>query len=187
MSSRRLFIGLMANAKAQRILSNYQMEWRWPKDARLVAPERLHLTLLFLGDVEADDESRLRHALNRVPPMAPLYLRLQGLRWMEGGVAALGVEENQGLELLQGDLHMLVQQLGLWTDPRPWQPHVSLARDATGAEGPAGAPAIEWDSLQFSLVCSRPERTGSYEVVESWPADTLENMHEQDPLPALAA
>jgi 2'-5' RNA ligase len=159
----------MANRPAQDALLAHQLEWTWPANARLVAPERMHLTLLFLGNVEEADELRLRNAL-RVVTMEPLYLLLRGAEVFDGGAAVLMAEEKRALGLLQGDIAAVVQGLGLSVDRKPWRPHLTLARDASGCQPPAEAPAIEFDALQFSLVCSRPERASSYEVVESWPA-----------------
>jgi 2'-5' RNA ligase len=58
MASRRLFIGLMANAAAQAAISQYQLRCDWPSTARLTDPGRLHITLAFLGNVEDTDEAR---------------------------------------------------------------------------------------------------------------------------------
>jgi len=165
MTTRRLFIGLMAGG-AREALSQYQLEYDWPSTARLTAPPHLHLTLLFLGNVEVDVERRMRAALANVP-MTPLSLRLIRADMFPGGIAVLRPEENRALELLQGDIAALVQPLDLSIDPKPWVPHVTLARKAQGCVTPQLAAAIEWDVSQFSLVWSRPDGTG-YDVLESW-------------------
>ena len=167
MATRRLFIGLMAG-RAQEAITQYQLQYDWPATVRLTTPPQLHLTLLFLGNVELDMERRLRAALASVP-MAPLSLRLTRADLFPGGIAVLKPEGNHSLELLQGDIAALVQPLGLSLDPKPWVPHVTLARKAQGCVPPQVAPSIEWDVSQFSLVWSRPEGAG-YDVLESWSA-----------------
>jgi len=167
MATRRLFIGLMAGA-AQEAISQYQLHYDWPATVRPTAPPQLHLTLLFLGNVELDVERRLSAALASVP-MAPLSLRLTRADPFPGGISVLKPGENRSLELLQGDIAALVQPLGLSIDPKPWVPHATLARKAQGCVPPQAAPAIEWDVSQFSLVWSRPEGAG-YDVLESWSA-----------------
>jgi len=131
MASRRLFIGLMANAAAQAAISHYQLRCDWPSTPRLTDPGRLHITLEFLGNLNDTDEVRLSSALANVP-MAPLYLRLTRAEMFSKGIAVLRVEENRDLEHLQGDIAALVQSLGIPIDSRPWLPHVTIAREAMG-------------------------------------------------------
>jgi 2'-5' RNA ligase len=167
MSSRRLFIGLMASAAAQRATSQYQMQCQWPSTARLIDPGRQHITLAFLGNIEDTAEVQLISALAGVP-MSPLYLRLTRAEMFSNGAAVLRVEENRALEHLQGDLCALVRSLGLSVDSKPWLPHVTIAREAAGCVLSREPLAIEWDSLQFSLVWSRP--SVGYDVLQSWPS-----------------
>jgi len=110
MAARRLFIGLMAG-RAQEAITRYQLQYDWPVTVRLTAPSQLHLTLLFLGNVELDVERRLSAALATVP-MAPLSLRLTRADMFPGGIAVLKPGENRSLELLQGDIAALVQHGG---------------------------------------------------------------------------
>jgi 2'-5' RNA ligase len=167
MSTRRLFIGLMASPTAQKAISQYQLQYQWPPTVRLTEPAKLHLTLLFLGQVEQEAETRLRTALARVP-MSPIYLRFAKPEMFSNGVAVIRPDESQPLELLQGDIAALVHSLGIASQGKQWLPHVTLARDADGCVAPRDEPAIEWDSLAFSLVWSRPDRGAGYEIVESW-------------------
>jgi len=161
----------MANAAAQAAISQYQLRCDWPSTARLTDPGRLHITLAFLGNLNDSDEARLSSALANVP-MAPLYLRLTRAEMFSKGIAVLRVEENRDLEHLQGDIAALVQSLGIPIDSRPWLPHVTIAREAMGCLLPTEPLAIEWDSLQFSLVWSKP--SGGYDVLQSWPASQRE-------------
>jgi 2'-5' RNA ligase len=171
MSSRRLFIGLMANVAAQGAISQYQLLCNWPSTARLTDPGRLHITLAFLGNLNDTEEARLSSSLVNVP-MTPLYLKLTRAEMFSKGTAVLRVEENRDLEHLQGDIAALVQSLRSPIDSRPWLPHVTIAREAVGCVLPTEPLAIEWDSLQFSLVWSKP--TGGYDVLQSWPASQRE-------------
>jgi 2'-5' RNA ligase len=150
MNTRRLFIGLMASPTAQRATSQYQLQYQWRSTVRLTEPANLHLTLLFLGQLEQEAEMRLRSALASVP-MAPLYLRLTKPEMFSNGVAVIRPDESRPLELLQGDISALVDSLGIASHGKQWLPHVTIARDAEGCVPPSDEPAIEWDSLEFSL------------------------------------
>jgi len=156
----------MANAAAQAAISRYQLRCDWPSTARLTDPGRLHITLAFLGNLNDTDEVRISSALANLP-MAPLYLKLTRAEMFSKGIGVLRVEENRDLEHLQGDIAALVHSLGISIDSRPWLPHVTIAREAMGCVLPTEPLAIECDSLQFSLVWSKP--TGGYDVLQSWP------------------
>ena len=58
--------------------------------------------------------------------------------------------------------------LGVTLDPRPYQPHVTLARKAARAQPPAVLPALEWRADGFALVESRGGARSAYEVVAAW-------------------
>lgn len=109
--------------------------------ARWTPPQNLHLTLVFLGDVEADAVPALSAAL--APAFAthpPLTLRLTGAgtfpppgpRSRPARVAWVGVTVEEGLERLR-DLRAGVDAavrsvLDLDPDRRPYSPHLTLAR-----------------------------------------------------------
>ena len=141
----------------------------WPTTARLVAPERLHMTLAFLGNVDQQDEERVRDVLGTLS-LTPTILRLTRVTTFDGGVAVLRADPHIALGDLRASLLQRIHRLGLPTDRKAWEPHVTLARSAEGCRAPADPPSIDFGVLQFSLVSSRPDRTGSYEVIESWPA-----------------
>lgn len=168
-SAQRLFIGIMADKEAQEAIAAYQMQWRWPTTARLVAPDRLHMTLAFLGNVDRQDEQGIRSVLRDVP-VTPLSVRLTFAESFRGGIAVLRADPSIALSDLRASVQEKIQSLGLPVDTRPRQPHVTLARAAEGCQPPLGPPSVEMRVLQFSLVCSHADRAHGYEVIESWPA-----------------
>jgi len=167
-SARRLFIGLMASPAAQAAIDAYRLKWHWPPTARLVALQKLHLTLHFLGEVEGTDEARLCAAMVAVR-MHPLHLRLVAPETFSGGIAVLKAAKNRQLELLHADTAAVLRGAGLPVDMQAWNPHVTLARGAKECLPPVEPPAIEMEARSFSLVCSRPDQGRSHDVIESWP------------------
>lgn len=152
----RLFIGLWPDAQTRDALQAQADGWRWPDAARRTRPERLHLTLHFLGPVQAQ----------RVPEVqAALQVRWEGCTldldravvW-PGGIAVL---EAGRVPPALADVHAALAArllpLGLPVDARPYRPHVTLARKATGARPPADAVALRWQAgPRLLLVQSLP-------------------------------
>jgi 2'-5' RNA ligase len=105
--------------------------------ARWVDPDLLHLTLEFLGEVEAERVKPLAAGLARAfAPFAPLDLRLQGGGTFPPGrparVAWVGVDAPPALAALQAAVGREVAGAGFGGsdggDDRPYRPHVTLAR-----------------------------------------------------------
>ena len=121
------------------------------RDWRRTRAEALHLTLRFLGEVDertrAAVEPAARAAAAGVPP---LPLRVGGFGgFPEKGrprVAWVGIEDlSQGgaLARLGEALEQAARESGLPPEPRPFRPHVTVARAREGARPapvPAGAP-----------------------------------------------
>ncbi|MGE4504257.1 MAG: RNA 2',3'-cyclic phosphodiesterase [Desulfovibrionaceae bacterium] len=129
-----------------------------------VRPENAHLTLRFLGDVDAARVPGVLRALAGVR-FAPFALRLGGL----GGFPSLARPGVLLLELAQGatecaGLARLVEEalapLGFEQETRPFRAHVTLARLRGAGRGrgpavPAGAVGRAAE-LVATLVAARP-------------------------------
>lgn len=99
--------------------------------AKWVAPERMHLTLRFIGEADGALFADICRALAEVEG-APFALRLKsvgrfGVRKRVNQVWA-GVAPNEDLERLQRRLEGALNALGLEPEGRRYHPHVTLAR-----------------------------------------------------------
>jgi 2'-5' RNA ligase len=152
----RLFVGLWPDADTRDALQASAGTWSWPAGARCTPPERLHLTVHFLGAVPADRLAALREAL-RVPWSGCVLEFDRAMVW-PGGIAVLEASRvPAALADLHGALAARLPGLGLPVDPRPWRPHVTLARKAAGAHPPAQHAALRWPAgPQVLLVQSLP-------------------------------
>jgi RNA 2',3'-cyclic 3'-phosphodiesterase len=173
-SKARLFVALDLPEAAREAL----VAWRgWAlehPDLRLLAPEALHVTLVFLGHLPEEDIPRIAAALPRdagapalravgvkpVPPRQPRLFALD-LADDEGGAAAIQASVAGGLEAL-----------GLYQpEKRPFWPHVTLARVRKGArvrrlELP-DPPSGHWLGEAVTLYRSRLSPKGArYEPLE---------------------
>jgi RNA 2',3'-cyclic 3'-phosphodiesterase len=102
--------------------------------ASWLRPESLHLTLKFLGEVEAIRINALYYAaVAAAAALAPFELTVEGAgTFPPHGVARvlwLGVRDHQGqLARLQFRLEKECAQVGFPRDSKPFKPHLTLAR-----------------------------------------------------------
>lgn len=151
--------------------------------ARWVAPENMHLTLRFIGDVDEGVMQDIDAALTRVH--AP------GFAMTFSGVGCfgsarrprslwVGVEPVDALNTLQSRVEAAVQRAGCPPEGRNFAPHVTLARfkgggvarlgDYLAANSPFRAGPI--DVRQVTLFSSVLSHNGSiYRVEETYPLD----------------
>ena len=111
-------------------------------EARWVAPDSLHLTLRFLGQVDRGTAEDLHHALAAI--RAPAFpCRVLGLGTFGTGkrVRALwaGVQDAQPFKDLHHRVEAAVRRAGLAPEERKFKPHVTLARFRPGPVARLGA------------------------------------------------
>jgi 2'-5' RNA ligase len=149
---------------------------------RFVGIEALHVTLRFLGEVEASLDARGREAWRAVARDAsPLRLRIGGIGTFPAGRRArvlwLGAEEmppEGRVAALAASLESAALALGLRPETREFHAHVTLARAIarSGAMAPAdpGGPLGEFVARRIVLFRSVLGRGGArYEEIEAFP------------------
>jgi RNA 2',3'-cyclic 3'-phosphodiesterase len=97
--------------------------------SRWIDAENFHITLRFIGDIDARQADDLAEALDHISA-PPLELSVRGLSVFGSkkphALIAL-VETQPELATLQGDIERLCQRLGLASDGRRFLPHITLA------------------------------------------------------------
>ncbi|NLA95606.1 MAG: RNA 2',3'-cyclic phosphodiesterase [Clostridiaceae bacterium] len=128
---------------------------------RFVPPERLHLTLNFLGETKREDQiADLLMTLDRsVPPLVRageggLFRRRRG-----GDLIVWHLRPDEALKAYRKAETEALSAIGFKMDQRPYAPHLTLARDAEGAF--LNTPA-------FITVFDRPLDFMATEVVLFW-------------------
>jgi RNA 2',3'-cyclic 3'-phosphodiesterase len=95
--------------------------------ARWVEPGNFHLTLRFVGEVDDPLAAEVDRVLARIRAHA-FDLALAGVGHFGGHTLWVGIEHNPALMCLQAAIEKELQQIGVAADPRPFAPHVKLAR-----------------------------------------------------------
>lgn len=130
----------------------------------------LHLTLAFLGNVNAETRTCLEEAATaiRLPPFT-ITLNHFGY-WQQPRVVWLGTSDvPAGLAYLVGALEETMRNCGLKPESRPYRPHVTLLRKARGKPGVEDVPEMNWRAEGFALVLSESTPQGvRYRVLRQW-------------------
>ena len=160
----RLFLALWPEPPVRARLAAYRDAWRWPAGAKPVADATLHLTLHFIGALARGRMPGLAGSLAALT-VADMALRPVGAELWRGGIAVLRIDADPALRELHARLGDVLAGAGIALDPRPFVPHVTLARKAARAEPPAEPAALEWHADGFALVESLPGGAARYEVL----------------------
>ena len=163
----RLFVALWPDATVRHALRERRDAWDWPRGASPVHPDKLHVTLHFLGGVPTERLPELRRGL--AVPFSPFELSLGVPKLWSHGVAVLE-PHTEPPELLQlhANLSDALLALGMQPEARKYRPHVTFARRANGVAVPPEAPPLVWQIDGYALVESRPGNGGGYTVLESY-------------------
>ena len=151
-SDLRLFLALWpAPAFLQQLVAHAE-GWSWPVQARRTRVERLHVTLHFIGTVAAARLPTLREGL-AVAWEGDGELTLDKATVWPGGIAVLEASKvDPPLTQLHAALAQQLRALDLPVETRPWRPHVTLARKASGARPPSFEP-LRWQGTPgYALV-----------------------------------
>jgi RNA 2',3'-cyclic 3'-phosphodiesterase len=154
----RLFVAFWPSAATRDALLAHADAWSWPAAARRTRPERLQVTLHFLGSVESELVPVLKKRLDLAWTGCELLLDRAQV-WPSGIAVIEATEVPPALAALQARLGERLEGLGLALEARRYRPHVTLARKAFGARPPP-AP-VRWHAGPgFALVQSLPGGRG---------------------------
>lgn len=160
-SKARLFLALWPGPTVRERLLDWRGAWRFPADAALVRPIDLHLTLHFIGSVEAGRLPELVAAL--AVPLQRFEMAFGTAELWPRGIAVTRPHAAPArLLALHAALAERLVQLGLPVEQRAFSPHVTLARKATAARLTQCPAALRWSVHGYVLVQSRPVAAGGY-------------------------
>jgi 2'-5' RNA ligase len=165
-ASSRLFLAVWPDRDAVARIAAWRDRQSWPAGVRLTAPENMHATLHFIGEVPHARVGAIAERLKHIEFDAGHLVAAHATVW-SGGLAILQGEVDQALSDLHVHLAELLRTLQLPLDPRPWHPHLTLARHAQGASMLGLRPAPDCMIDAFTLV---EAVSGRYDVLQRYPA-----------------
>ncbi len=179
---RRLFFALWPPQWLQEQMHRLAQQLISAGSARLIPPDKLHLTLAFLGSVDAARQACYEQAADALRA-APFTLVLdQTGMWRRSGVVWIGSSRvPEALLALVRDCRLGLARCGYVPETRPFQVHITVARNTRGrrhaargrvpaAGAPHGALPLAWPVDHFCLVQSQLQPDGArYEILKRWP------------------
>jgi 2'-5' RNA ligase len=173
--AKRLFIGLELPESDRIALAKLDPHIR---GLRWLQPEQIHLTMSFLGDVEAEAEARLREALSGVR-VGEFFLPIEGMGAFGGSrpsVVWAGVGKGHPhLFALHKHIQDAALHASLEPDLRPFHPHITLGRAKNISRQAllpllrrhAGTEFALWKVTCFALYSSVLTQDGAIHTVEA--------------------
>ena len=131
---------------------------------RLVKPEQMHLTLVFIGEVTEERAGGITSLMERDIPMPPFRISLGGI----GAFPPRGAPRALYVDVVDGagettDLHALVAERLGQRDERPFRPHVTLGRwrESRPSDRPKASPPVAIGAVEVVSVTLFQSRLSS--------------------------
>lgn len=168
MSTVRLFFALWPAPPLAATLAAWAEQAQPSCGGRAMRMETLHLTLAFLGPVDAAlaDELAAATPERRLTP-EDMTLDRYGVFGRQRILWAGPGDTPAGLQATHDELWLWLSGFGLAAPPQPFRPHVTLLRNIERASPPTHAPApLPWRYDRMVLVASESLSGGSrYRIV----------------------
>ena len=175
----RTFVAVFPPPRVREALFRAACDLPASKDFRLIRPEKLHLTLKFLGDMSEDELGRVPQALRPLREgREPFEVSTSGFgafpsqkraRILWAGVG----EGSEPLRALARSVEDLLEPVGFGREGRPYVPHLTLGR-AKGRRTKLDDASVCPPTLRFmvpgvDLVESLPGAGGvTYSILETY-------------------
>lgn len=167
----RVFFALWPDAATAAALHARASGLKASCGGRAMRRDTLHLTLAFLGEVEANRLEALQ-GIARSMHIERFTLALDRIgSWHGNRVLWCGPSRSPAaLDELARALAERLAAAGFALEARGFSPHVTLVRNAQRAPVAQQADAIHWPVASFVLVASeRTARGAAYRVLARWP------------------
>lgn len=161
----RAFLALWPDAEARESLAALPL----PPGARPMAPEDLHLTLAFLGDLPLADPAGFLENFSSVAG-GPVAVQLDRVEHWPGPEVLCATGDCPPVVELVSRLRAPLSRLGQAPEVRAFRPHVTLARRVVGPEATVSrlAQPLSWRAGSIVLAASGAASPGRrYHIVAS--------------------
>lgn len=135
--------------------------WAQAVEGRRTPADKIHLTLAFLGEADAE---KARAAALRVQAGAFRLPLEEARHWSHNGIVWAGPHRlPAGLTLLVEALQLELYKEAFILERRPFAAHVTLLRTARPPASLPALPRVAWPAREFALVSSAG---GAYRTLE---------------------
>ncbi len=121
----RLFTAVCFDDKIKNAIFSAAERAKISADGNFTSKENLHLTLVFIGETEREDE--IKSAVSEIEFPA-FDFKISKTGTFEKGIFWAGTEKNKNLENLQKEVSEKLKNLGFELEEREFVPHITLAR-----------------------------------------------------------
>ncbi len=175
----RTFVAVFPPQRVREALFRATRDLPASKAFRLIGPQKLHLTLKFLGNVAEDDLGRVAQALEQLRGRhEPFEVSTSGFGAFPSERRArilwAGLGEGSGtLRAVAQSIEDLLEPAGFEREQRPYVPHLTLGR-ARGRQAKLDGASVSPPALRFTvsgvdLVESVPGEGGvTYSVLKTY-------------------
>ncbi|MCQ8102556.1 RNA 2',3'-cyclic phosphodiesterase [Methylomonas sp. SURF-2] len=164
---KRLFFALWPDEETRR--QCHRLSQALSHAGKPVAADNLHVTLVFLGNIDRAEQEALAQAAASLPVQA-MELKFDRLCfWKKPAVLCLAAGQcPPPVSTLVAELSLRAERLGIGLDKRPYRPHVTLARKAKNLPDMTFEPIV-WRARGFGLLESVATPAGvEYRLIERW-------------------
>jgi RNA 2',3'-cyclic 3'-phosphodiesterase len=166
----RLFFALWPTDTVRQSLQTLSQLAIQNATGKVMPVENLHITLLFIGEVDLTTKRGMQQAAATVQGRR-FTLCLDTLEyWKRNQVLWFGAHQvPPPLQRLVTDLTTKLQPYGYRPETRPYQAHITLMRKAMLTNNLPVISPVTWAVEEFCLVRSKLEARGAqYQVLERW-------------------
>ena len=166
--TKRLFLGIALDKQQTQQIT--ELQHNFDSTVRLVPATNLHLTLRFLGLIDADTEQQLEELISLMdkPKFSLILDKLA--HWTKPKILCLtGQSKDPALSTLARNCSALASQLNLYEDKNPFTPHITLARKAKDMPTSAAIKPLVLTPTTLHLFHSQSTIKGvKYQILRSW-------------------
>ena len=164
----RVFFALWPEEPVRQALHALALAYQAPCGGRAMDAENLHLTLLFLGNLNRTCLPQLMACAGKVAVPAFEFALERVALWRH--IACMLPEiEVPALHRLHGALQDALEAAGIACESREFSPHVTLLRHVEQALVPQRIKPVRWRANAFVLVESVTTDQGvRYRILQQW-------------------
>ncbi len=169
MAKKRLFFGLLPDEETHQQLIEHSRSFPIVKGVRPIPKDNLHITLQFLGHLEANERKCLEKKMVQTFVQSfTLRFDLYGY-FKSSQTLWIGCSSYPGeLTRLVNHLKSIAESCGANVDERIYKPHITLFKKVQKVEFPDRPFTIKWHATEFHLLESVPhENTTRYNVLNT--------------------